>query len=474
MPYKLPEEIPEGFRCVVVYVPDCLEALLALKGSYNYLCNWVAWERTDDRTRARDMASAFKNADAFSFVEECGDVAGCPCDDIRLIIKEELANIMITINNYAGGGGCGCGCAGSGGGTGGTGEQPTIFNPPTTSTNQVGGYDCAFAHYEADKFERFLEVLRVVVPFAGALFSVAALITAWLTAGTIVLTWALATEISAWVGTGVLGAIDVSTFISWWQAVRSDFICYVSQHMGGSSAGAMQASLEWLASQGGDENQNIKLAKLYFRVAMPYQDLYTTAWREQYDDAECCGGGGGDDDFPTFGVYSLVPVTTVQLNSETEGGEFGEVFGAGHILQMTAVLEAGQSYTAELLADTSGVTDPVVGFAVKCLFLNKTGNNPTFTYVQGTPTEVVPFGVVFPGGGFCAILDTESGTDLDGFIAAMEDDGFAVEQNLSSAVLTSDILTIPGYTFRVHDREGVGGSGMVIDARYGLYVITKA
>jgi len=114
MPYKLPEAVPSDFRCVTVFVPNCPEALLALKASYQFLCGWYAWERTADRVRAKDMASAFKNADAFSF-QECGDYMACDYGIIRQIVAEELEKMTVITNVNCGGcGGCGgCGQNGS-------------------------------------------------------------------------------------------------------------------------------------------------------------------------------------------------------------------------------------------------------------------------------------------------------------------------------------------------------------------------
>jgi hypothetical protein len=63
--YPLPQIMPEGFKCVTVYIPDTLECYGAFWNSYEYLATAGAWE-TDEAHTAIDVAALWKTAVAMA------------------------------------------------------------------------------------------------------------------------------------------------------------------------------------------------------------------------------------------------------------------------------------------------------------------------------------------------------------------------------------------------------------------------
>lgn len=58
--YIIPETVdPEACQCIRVYVPDSPLYIAAFWASYEYLCNWLAWER-DEEKRGKAVAAVWR------------------------------------------------------------------------------------------------------------------------------------------------------------------------------------------------------------------------------------------------------------------------------------------------------------------------------------------------------------------------------------------------------------------------------
>lgn len=161
MSYLMPETVPTELRCIKVYIPDCPEAVLAVKGSLFYLCRWLAWHgSTNADNREVDMAKAMLMAygQSFNDCDECVDMSEIT-DLITAVngLIQELSNMQIIQNNC----GCGCGC-GSGGSGGNETDYPPGDGVPTPGGNQTddNSWLCRASYDVVERHKQFWQQVR--------------------------------------------------------------------------------------------------------------------------------------------------------------------------------------------------------------------------------------------------------------------------------------------------------------------------
>lgn len=104
--------LPDGLRCLRVYIPDDDIYQYAFAGAYHFFSKWVAWER-DGTGRAAMAAAAWRSAWYYTMEnawENCGDTEmDNECCERIINLLEDLNNMNITQNNNCGSGsGDGC------------------------------------------------------------------------------------------------------------------------------------------------------------------------------------------------------------------------------------------------------------------------------------------------------------------------------------------------------------------------------
>jgi hypothetical protein len=108
--YKIPENpIPEGMRCIALYVPDDDLYLYALGGAYQYMTTWLAWEK-DKTDRASLAAQAWLAAYIKTMDELWTEGMIMTCTQVDELVNA-INMVATAINNQelvvnAGGGGC--------------------------------------------------------------------------------------------------------------------------------------------------------------------------------------------------------------------------------------------------------------------------------------------------------------------------------------------------------------------------------
>lgn len=178
MPYSLPITGLTGnedIKSVCVHFPDVPEFRSALLGALLFFTKWVAWERDEAKTGriAAELWSTAHDMTVAGWLDTCsGDCADmCNCDEIRIIIAEEIEkmtiNNCVTVN-------CGNGCCGGEGGKD-MDKEPEDYIPPIippkpepTIPPQVGD----FLAFKCAKSYELHYVFRNAARQIGELFAV--------------------------------------------------------------------------------------------------------------------------------------------------------------------------------------------------------------------------------------------------------------------------------------------------------------
>lgn len=160
MSYRMPVDIPTGYRCIQVKIPDCQEALIAVKGSLFFLSKWTGWYgAVNPEFRETDFANMFYQGYKDSF-EPCCEYGMSEISDLVTAVNgliEELANMQIIQNNC----GCGCGC-GSGGSSGNETDYPPGDGVPTPGGNETddNSWLCRASYDVVERHKQFWQQVR--------------------------------------------------------------------------------------------------------------------------------------------------------------------------------------------------------------------------------------------------------------------------------------------------------------------------
>lgn len=473
MKHRLPAQIPDGFRCFVVYVPDCIEAEIALKGSYGHLCKWMAWENTPDRHQAKDMALAFRNADAISFAP-CEGIVSCSCDEIRQIIQEELLNM--ANGNGNGGGGCCCGGCCCGGGAGETYpiERPDIpQEPPPTSTAETNGEWCKIVTYAEQRIT--LSVSRITsygwvgAITLGGVFLFLTLIAPPL--GLVVSAAAIALVYEALVTFGN-ATVLMQAVSAAWAGLKNDFRCFAYPKVVHSANSLESAYFEFIAlniPDGPVKGIMWAVGKIQNWNSIVYdQDWLGTVG--------LCDECPEPEEPPTFPdeFYMLIPVplTFNSVSIDNNNGETHSVEGNTFSYGINLVWQGG-FHNLFIDADSPvGNHSNIVGMYLKNISLTRTVGGAVVTYVQAIPaTSGDPeLGKFSPTLGIVKLYtlgrpDLES--DLSPYFVANNDevlvDPTRGEDNSEVAV---------ALTFNTRDKCGVKPNGR-LEATFEVYWIQE-